>query len=282
MASLACGLILLLISVSWHPATSENDRSHARATSRCCGDENCSSGSNRKYAFVTSIRTPSYMTGLRELHCSLQLSNPGVPLIVMGVSGDLDDELISDIRSFAEYRTVEDIWLPSNHTQHARFARNWVKLRAWEWTEYNALIMLDADTTVLRTLKHLFSLPADFAWAPFQGPDNWGWNAGGMIFLRPCQKMFKRMLHIIHTDDTAIVGRYAEQDFLQQMFRYSAMHLPMAYNLNFNFLHNGADPSGQMPYVVHFADHKPFNATPASDEWPYLCWQPLQHAQRSA
>lgn len=107
------------------------------------------------------------MTGLRELHCSLQRSNPDIPLIVISVDGDLDEQCISEIERFATYRTVQEIRQPPN-IRNPRFGLNWMKLRAWELIEYDALIMLDVDTAVFRDLSHLFSLPTDFAWAPYQ------------------------------------------------------------------------------------------------------------------
>ena len=144
---------------------SEPHRHHSE--SRCCSDATCSSSSRSQYAFVASIRTAYYMTGLRELHCSLQRSNPDIPLIVISVDGDLDEQHISEIESFATYRAVQEIRQPPN-IRNPRFGLNWMKLRAWELTEYDALIMLDVDTAVLRDLSHLFSLPTDFAWAPYQ------------------------------------------------------------------------------------------------------------------
>ena len=144
---------------------SEPHRQHSE--SRCCSDTTCSSSSKSKFAFVTSIRTAYYMTGLRELHCSLRRSNPDIPLIVMSVDGDLDEQDVSEIGKFAVYRTVQEIRQPPN-VRNPRFGLNWMKLRAWELTEYDALIMLDADTAVFRDLSHLFKLPTDFAWAPYQ------------------------------------------------------------------------------------------------------------------
>ena len=45
----------------------------------------------------------------------------------------------------------------------ARYALNWVKLRAWELEGWDALLMLDADTTVVSDIRSLFTLPTDFA-----------------------------------------------------------------------------------------------------------------------
>ena len=61
---------------------------------------------------------------------------------------------------------VEDIFVPNV----GRYHLNWVKLRVWEWEEYNALILLDVHAVVRGSLAHLFSLPTNFAWASQNGP----------------------------------------------------------------------------------------------------------------
>ena len=38
---------------------------------------------------MTTVRSHYYMMGFRELHCSLEHSNPKLQLIVLGVEGDL-------------------------------------------------------------------------------------------------------------------------------------------------------------------------------------------------
>ena len=44
-----------------------------------------------------------------------------------------------------------------------RYALNWVKLRAWGLTDWDALLMLDADTSAVGDVRGLFALPTDFA-----------------------------------------------------------------------------------------------------------------------
>ena len=78
---------------------------------------------------------------------------------------------------------VEDILLPNV----GRYHLNWVKLRVWEWEEYDALILLDADAVVRGSLAHLFSLPTSFAWASQNGHTGFVHNRGGVIMLRPCR-----------------------------------------------------------------------------------------------
>ena len=48
--------------------------------------------------------------GLRELHCSLARTDPGVPLVVLGVEGDLDAATRTEVESLAQYRLVSVPW----------------------------------------------------------------------------------------------------------------------------------------------------------------------------
>ena len=59
---------------------------------RCCSGTSCLTQDQGRHAVVTTVRSHYYMTGFRELHCSLQHSNPGIQLIVLGVEGDLPAE----------------------------------------------------------------------------------------------------------------------------------------------------------------------------------------------
>ena len=78
---------------------------------------------------------------------------------------------------------VEDILVPNV----GRYHLNWVKLRAWEWEEYDALVLLDVDAVVRGSLAHLFSLPTNFAWASQNGHTGFVHNRGGVIMMRPCR-----------------------------------------------------------------------------------------------
>ena len=80
-------------------------------------------------------------------------------------------------------RQVEDIVVPNV----GRYHLNWVKLRVWGWEEYDALILLDADAIVCRSLMHIFSLPTSFAWASQNGHTGFVHNRGGVIMMRPCR-----------------------------------------------------------------------------------------------
>ena len=86
--------------------TEHYGRLHSRHPVRhCCMGEACSASQSRQ-AFVTSMRSADYLMGLRELHCSLNRTNPGVPLIVMGVEGDLEAGIRAEVEALAQYRLV--------------------------------------------------------------------------------------------------------------------------------------------------------------------------------
>ena len=44
-----------------------------------------------------------------------------------------------------------------------RFSGNWLKVRAFGLTQYDAFVLLDSDAAVVGDLRPLFDLPTDFA-----------------------------------------------------------------------------------------------------------------------
>ena len=230
------------------------------------------------------MRDSAYLMLLRELHCSLQKSNPGVPLVILGCEGDLTPGEADQVRQMGEYLLVPDVNITSLHT--ARFSRNWMKLQAWGLVMYDALILLDADMVVQGDLSHLFSLPTDFAWTFANAPDENGriydWNLAGVILLRPCAAVEKHMLQLaLSHEELQFRFQFAEQTFMMWYYRYTAWWLPMTYNAWSRGLVDGLTGSGEQPLAVHFADEdKPFNSSPASTEWRYLCHQPRVYHQQ--
>ena len=103
---------------------------------------------------------------------------------------------------------VENIDVPN----WGRYNLNWVKLRVWEWEEFNSLVLLDVDAVVRGSLAHLFSLPTNFAWAAQNGHTGFAHNRGGVIMLRPCRvpprlvrcESCMRLLHDTHTVSTPL------------------------------------------------------------------------------
>lgn len=110
----------------------------------------------RKNTFLTTARASNYVQALKGLVCSLAKSNPGSHLIVMGATSDsnrLSQEELEYLKHNAsmpgltvKYLTVADIDFPNY--DNPRFHLNWIKLQAWNLTEWDAIIMV-SDTSEL-------------------------------------------------------------------------------------------------------------------------------------
>ena len=131
---------------------------------RCCEDIDCLNNDKGKYAILLTIRTESYIPLLRKSVCSAHYTNPNIKIIVATVIGDLSNKAIESIKSIGNF--IEIIYwkeLTYINKKCERFALNWVKIRVWEMINYDAILMIDADTTVLGDISHLFKLPTAFA-----------------------------------------------------------------------------------------------------------------------
>ena len=81
-----------------------------------------------------------------------------------------------------------------------RYTLNWVKIRVWEQVQWDGIIMIDVDVTVLGDLTHLFHLPTDFAAVPDNGKV---WNrsaspiCSGVTHTTRSIVLFHRMYHLL-------------------------------------------------------------------------------------
>ena len=244
--------------------------------------ETCRS-SGRRFAVVTTLRSPDYMMGLKELSCSLKKTNPDVSLIIVGAADDDNSypTLSNEIRKFGEFRVVEDLRFPN--ILDARYSLNWIKLRLWQWEEFDSILIIDSDTIIRGDLTHLFHLPTHFAWAQYNGPEGFDANRGGLIMMRPCLKTYHAMLDILERHQKLQYrDSYAEQEFFTWFFRYTAFVLPLRYNLNVEYVDpQGLGPGGAEAVMLHFAHpHQKgqlFDAKPEDPAWPFLCYQINNH-----
>lgn len=99
---------------------------------------------------------------------------------------------------------------PAHPTPHAHrpgsASANWLKLRAFGLSQYDAVLLVDSNAYVSGDLAPLFALPTDFA----AGWDQARWlglagstatavrsGAGGGLFLRPCATTEAHMLEVL-------------------------------------------------------------------------------------
>ena len=229
-------------------------------------------------AYVTMIcGGDAYGPGVEALGSSLCAAGVQEPRVVMATP-DVSQPLRQ--RLAAEGWLVRDIDPVVNPNPEAsrlfpRFGETFSKLRAWELTEFDKVIFLDADTIALRTLDRFFERPS-FAAAPdFFFADRFN---SGMMVLDPSIEVFRAMMEKLGTAESYDGG---DQGFLNDYYPdwYAmpvANRLPAGCNMHhfvFQFLHAHPILSRRLldeVYVVHYTLQKPWlgaNLSGGSDIW---------------
>jgi hypothetical protein len=219
-----------------------------------------------RYAILTTLRNDAYLPFLDNLLCSLEKSNPRIDIIVATKQGDLSASVESTVRNSLGAKGKLIYWedYTFSNNVHSRYALNWIKLRAWEMEEYDALLMVDSDTVILEDVQHLFTLPTHFAAAMNEDKvyhacyPSLGTLQGGVILLRPCSAVARHMQELLSAyPELRFTHDHAEQSFLSWYFYYDKLALPVEYNAISHHLRlSGGDVittrSGLRPYIVHF------------------------------
>ncbi|GAB4814824.1 hypothetical protein N2152v2_001870 [Parachlorella kessleri] len=214
-----------------------------------------------------------------QLECTVRKSNPWVELGVMLVRGELSEGVLARIQALnITVNYVPPLSYPNKYNE--RFSGNWLKVRAFGLTHYDAFVLLDSDAAVVGDLRPLFDLPTDFAasWNQAKWKNKHktmldGIN-GGMLFIRPCVATRDHMLDILGTESKLrFTYAAAEQDFLTWYFRFTLMMLPLEWNtMASESMHGGRTIGGIRPRIVHFTEDKPFRgAEPGKPGHEYLC-----------
>ena len=106
----------------------------------------------------------------------------------------------------------------------ATWAESFTKLLAWNQTQYDRVLGLDSDSTVLQCMDELFLMPS----APIAMPRAyWIWNdhdelSSQLILVEPNATEFDRVMRIT---ESAAGGKY-DMDILNDMYLASATIIP--------------------------------------------------------
>jgi alpha-N-acetylglucosamine transferase len=219
-------------------------------------------------AWATLLTQPGYLPGVRTLRASLERSGSAYPLLVMVTDG-IDAEsrrLLEDdgclLRPVAPLRPASGL---AESYANARFAEVWTKLEAWRLTELERVIVLDADMLVRQNMDELFELelaPGTIAachacrcnpnriasypasWTPencfytyCRGAEHTSELAevdnylnGGFLVVTPDEAVFDDMVARLRELDDLSRFPFAEQDFLNDLYRDRWTPLPYVYN----------------------------------------------------
>lgn len=269
------------------------------------------------FAWVTLLTQPDYLPGVETLHRSLRASGSPWPLVVM-VTDTIDDSTRQHLGAQGcKVREVPvigpDPALESRYA-NARFADVWSKLAVWTLTEYQRVAFLDADMLVLQNMDHLFELPLaagtiaachacrcnpnhiesyPVSWRPENCYYSWCTDAqmhanpptsldnylnGGFLLLTPDNALYQQM--VAKLAEKADISGYvfAEQDFLNEVFRDRWLPLHYGYNAlkTLPLQHPQMWDLAQVKNL-HFIIDKPWETRPESgdngDELHRLWWQ---------
>ncbi len=230
-----------------------------------------------KRAYVTLMcNGDAYLPGVEALGESLKASGTTVPMVVM-VAADVSEATRGRLQQQGWIlRDVEPLRSAGAAPLFPRFDTVFAKLRAWQLTEFDKVVLLDADTLVLQNIDELFLRPY-FAAAPdFLMPDRFN---SGVLVLDPCEATFDQMVAQIDTAKTYDGG---DQGFLNTFYPdwYAmpvAHRLPAGYNLMHfivQFLRGHPVLKASLEReakVIHYAIQKPWHTAPqvsgASEDW---------------
>lgn len=232
----------------------------------CCQGTSCLNPRTGRTAVVTYIRDEKHFPLFEQLECTLRRTMPEMELAAMTVDGDLAECTLSKMRAMNV--TLHHMNpLEFDNFYERRFAKNWLKVRAWELVDYDAVLLVDSDVAFARDLGEVFALPTAFA-AILDQPGLLHKEKtvvevfqGGVLMLRPCLGTAQHM--------TELLARYpelrfpygnAEQEFISWYFRHNAWLLPLEYNtMTHPSLHGTTTLGGVAPKVLHYTSNKPFD-----------------------
>lgn len=221
-----------------------------------------------KNAYVTALcNGDGYVPGVEALGRSLAASGTKADRVLM-VSPDVSEPTRAKLAAEGwAIHPVDPIENPNPEASQLfpRFEGTFMKLRAWQLTDYDHVVFLDADTVVLQNVDDLFERPS-FAAAPdFFLPDRFN---SGVMSLVPSEAVFREMIARLATTPSYDGG---DQGFLNLFFDWYAMpvanRLPAGYNLHhfiYQFLRahpmlrQGLEKEAK---ILHYTVQKPWLAS---------------------
>lgn len=221
------------------------------------------------FAWVTLLTQPGYVPGVEALRHSLQKSGSPWPLVVMvtpGIEAATRRSLSDAGCVVREVPILGPDPALAHRYANARFAEVWSKLAVWTLEEYQRVAFLDADMLVVQNMDEVFELPlqAGFiaachacrcnpnriasypeSWQPENCYYSWcedpqmtahppatldNYLNGGFLLLTPDKDMYDRMVTQLAAMADISDYVFAEQDFLNDVFRDRWVPLHYGYN----------------------------------------------------
>lgn len=219
-----------------------------------------------RQAYVTTLSGgDAYLPGVEALGRSLAATGTTIPRVAL-ITDDVSEEARAQLTEQGwQLRVIEPVASPDpKATQiYPRFAKTFTKLRAYGLNDFDKIVLLDADTVVLRNVDDLFARPSFSAAPDFFLPDRF--NSGVMV-IEPSPALFARLEQALYGSGSYDGG---DQGFLNEFFPTwyegpPAHRLRAGYNLHhfvFQFLLGRdalRDHVLQEVRIIHFTLQKPW------------------------
>ncbi|OGM42752.1 hypothetical protein ABOM_008158 [Aspergillus bombycis] len=253
-----------------------------------------------RYAYVQYVTNTDYLCNSVMIFEALSRMKSKVDRLMMFPSNfKLDNDSLEGkllLRARDQYGVqLVSITVQSRHTDEATWAKSYTKLLAFNQTQYDRVLSLDSDATVLQPMDELFLLPP----CPVAMPRAYWGNfddrvLGSYIMLiQPSEFDFNRVMNAME----AASGSEYDMEIVNHLYRDSALVLPhRPYGLltgEFRSNHHSAylgnevevwDPEQVLKEAkfLHFSDWPPWIRTPESimqENQPICHKDPLSGAE---
>jgi len=218
-------------------------------------------------AYATSLSNgEAYLPGVEALGGSLKATGTAEPMVLM-VTADVGAPTREKLTAQGWLvREINPIPNPKPSSQMLpRFSAAYTKLRAWQLTDFDKVVLLDADTIVMKNVDDLFDRPELSAGPDFFLPDRF--NSGVMV-IEPSEATFDRMEEALGQEASYDGG---DQGFLNLFFdgwyaKPVEHRLPVGYNMAhfiFQFMHSHPSAWKNLKdeiRIVHYLVQKPWHA----------------------
>lgn len=231
--------------------------------------------SEKRYAYVSALMNDVYIKGLKALWKSMKDVGTKYPLIVLCPENEKKsvEKAIRKFTNEIEVITAPDIELPNDFKFKNHYWKfSFYKLRVCGLTQYEKVVMIDADMILLKNIDDLFEWPhMSSVQAGHMVDKKWVDLVAGLMVLEPSKQFEKDLIDLIpqtitnrEKEGLASGDQHVYYEYMPDWPQREELHIPEIYamfsnQLAFiaaNYLKNGLSDVK----LVHFGQHvKPWN-----------------------
>ncbi|KAJ3071250.1 hypothetical protein HK102_006483 [Quaeritorhiza haematococci] len=133
---------------------------------------------------------------------------------------------------------------------HSTWGQSVTKLQVFTLTQYERIIMLDADALALKNMDVLFDLPKYFLYAPRAYWLSDKLVSSMVMVIEPSEKVYNEQIHFFIEEEKK-GNVYYDMDVINAVFKTEVAVLPATSAvLNGEFTRPGSHPIGKIPFVT--------------------------------